>query len=139
MEAYHASFETKLSTAVAYGVAAFLATMAAASFVFAIQIHTDSPFGPNFTLLLFVAVAAALVVGYRRASRGVASRAAERRRTRRAVGFVGLCVGFFLLFNVAIGLFVSLGSLYGTLSYGVALTATLVLSYLLAYRLDLFN
>jgi len=139
MTDYRIGFETKLFTSVAYGVGAFFAASSAVAFFFAVQIYTESPFGPLFSIPIFAAVVVALVYGYRPASRGVASRGDERQRVRRAVGFLGCCVGFFVLFNVAIALFVPLGSLYGSLSYGLALASTLALSYLLAYRLDLFN
>lgn len=139
MSDYRTGFETKLFTSVAYGVGAFLAALSTVAFIIAVQIYTESPFGPSFSIPIFAAVVVALVYGYRRASQGMASREDERQRVRRAVGFVGCCVGFFVLSNVAIALFAPLGSLYGSLSYGLALAATLALSYLLAYRLDLSN
>lgn len=87
----------------------------------------------DFTPAIIVAVLISILIGYRK-SKATSSNQERVEQERRSSAFILTSVALFISSSIIVTYFAPLGIFYGSLSYGLCMIATLLLSYFVSHR-----
>lgn len=116
-----------------YAIVGFLISVSISALLVATDAVLSISTSFDFTPLIIVAVLISIVIGYK-VSKTTSSNQEQVEQERRSSAFILTSVALFIAFSILVTSFAPPGIFYGSLSYGVGMMATLLLSYFVSHR-----
>lgn len=116
-----------------YAITGFLISVSMSALLVAADAVVSISTSFDFTPFIIVAVLISIVIGYT-VSKTTSSTQERVEQERRSLAFILASIALFIVFSIMVTSFAPPGIFYGSLSYGVGMIATLLLSYFVSHR-----